>query len=242
MSRRVRFEKRFNGYPELTLGSYACGVVAKMINGAAQVNLRRPPLLERDMELIAGKDGHVELHDGDKVIADGGPVTLDLETPEPITVTEARQASEGYPFYEEHPSPTCFVCGISRDDGDGLRIFPGPVADRGMVAACWTPNRSLANSEGHVPSEIVWAALDCPSYFSLFPAGGVESVLVQMTADLREPVAAGQPYVISAWKVAEEGRKAEVGVAIFSEDSRLCVLGHSLWVEMEPGQHKRPDL
>ena len=28
-----------------------------------------------------------------------------------------------------HPFPTCFSCGVGRDPGDGLRIFPGRVSD-----------------------------------------------------------------------------------------------------------------
>ena len=48
-----------------------------------------------------------------------------------------------------HPFPTCFACGTGRAEGDGLRIFPGRVADatdtpgeqpRPRVAATWTPD------------------------------------------------------------------------------------------------------
>ena len=36
----------------------------------------------------------------------------------------------GVPGLTSHPFPTCFACGTDREPGDGLRIFPGPVAGR----------------------------------------------------------------------------------------------------------------
>ena len=40
----------------------------------------------------------------------------------------------------DHPFPRCFACGPDRDEGDGLRIFPGPVgAERGYVASLRVP-------------------------------------------------------------------------------------------------------
>ncbi len=47
--------------------------------------------------------------------------------------------------------------------GDGLRIFPGPVAGRPVWAAPWTPDASVTDGSGRVRPEVVWAALDCPS-------------------------------------------------------------------------------
>ena len=56
----------------------------------------------------------------------------------------------GYPGLGNHPFPTCFACGPDRAEGDGLRIFPGPVGgasgDRGYVASLWVPHAEHAES------------------------------------------------------------------------------------------------
>ena len=76
-----------------------------------------------------------------------------------------------YPGCGSHPFPTCFACGTDRAEGDGLRIFPGPVADQDgatRVAATWTPHPSVAEDfHAYVDDHraprwpLTWAALDC---------------------------------------------------------------------------------
>jgi hypothetical protein len=73
-------------------------------------------------------------------------------------------AAERPPRYFQDPLfPDCFVCGTVRQPGDGLRIFPGPVPGRRLWAAPWTPDSSVAGTDGRVRPEVAWAALDCPS-------------------------------------------------------------------------------
>jgi hypothetical protein len=67
------------------------------------------------------------------------------------------------PYYHDPVFPGCFVCGPARGPGDGLRILPGPVAGRGLWAAPWTPEETVAGASDRVRPEVVWAALDCPS-------------------------------------------------------------------------------
>ena len=69
--------------------------------------------------------------------------------------------------------PDCFVCGMNRRPGDGLRIFPGPVAGLALWAAPWTPDPSVAGPDGRVRPEVVWAALDCPSGIAAAEAAGL---------------------------------------------------------------------
>ena len=56
--------------------------------------------------------------------------TTSPTTVEPVPAAEARAASASYPGLASHPFPTCFACGTDRGEGDGLRIFPGRVADQ----------------------------------------------------------------------------------------------------------------
>ena len=42
---------RFNGPPETAHGGYACAVAAQFLGWSAEVSLRRPPPLERPLEV-----------------------------------------------------------------------------------------------------------------------------------------------------------------------------------------------
>jgi hypothetical protein len=88
---------------------------------------------------------------------------LRLDIPDPPTFEEAKSAAERYPGFETHPFPTCFGCGHERTEGDGLRIFSGPVNGSDVMAAPWFPDPSLAGETGRVRTEFLWAALDCPA-------------------------------------------------------------------------------
>jgi hypothetical protein len=155
---------RFNGPPASANGGYTCGRVAELV-GAEEVtvSLRRPPPLERRLEVV--RDGErVELRDGDgDVVAEGFPETLGIDVPDPVSPAEAAEASAAglERWAANHPFPSCVVCGPERARRDGLRVFPGPLRD-GMYAAPWTPDASLAGGDGRVRTEFVWAALDCP--------------------------------------------------------------------------------
>ena len=98
-----------------------------------------------------------------------------------------------YPGLTSHPFPTCFACGTGREEGDGLRIFPGPVGRpigraRTRIAATWTPHPSVAedwhtyvDDVRHASLAVTWAALDCVGGW----AGDLEErlmVLGRMTA------------------------------------------------------------
>jgi hypothetical protein len=140
-------EGRFCGPPDSGNGGYVCGLVAGILGGAAEVTLRRPPPIGRP--LVVRRDGGVAILDGDAVVAEGVSAEIDVEPPDPIGLEDAVEAAEGYPGLALHPFPTCFVCGPERDEGDGLRIFPGPVTARQIVAAPWTQTvRWLARTAG----------------------------------------------------------------------------------------------
>ena len=60
--------------------------------------------------------------------------------------------------HHEHPFPGCFVCGTDRGDGDGLRLFAGPVAGLpGTVAAAYTPHPAHTHDGRRLPPAAVWA-------------------------------------------------------------------------------------
>lgn len=223
MAETITIPGRFNGPPASANGGYASGLVAALLGGRAEVTLRMPPPLDQALAMVRG-DGRVEVRDGDVVVAEA--VALDgfeLELPSPVSAEEAEVASRGYAGFRAHAYETCFVCGPARDDG--LRIYPGPVAGRSVVAAPWTPP-----GDGLVADELVWAALDCPSGWAVdeFSREGV--LLGRLAARLVEPVVGGERHIVLGWPVGEDGRKRLAGSAVFGGDGSVRAFARSTWL------------
>lgn len=231
MSELVTIDQRFNGPPDTGNGGYVCGVLGGLIGGTAEVTLRRPPPLDRPLEVVRLDDGGIALHDGETVIAEGAPATVEIEFPEPVSFDEATAAAKSYIGFRHHPFPTCFVCGPQRAEGDGLHIFPGRVRGRDIVAAPWAPDPSLADKDGQVRPEIVWAALDCPSGFAVTTFETV-AVLGRLAAKLIAPVRPGERCVVTGWPLGEEGRKLYSGTALFSADGELRAFARATWIRI----------
>ena len=218
----ITFPARFNGPPESANGGYACGLVAALLGGEAEVTLRSPPPL--DAPLGVALDGErVEVRDGETLVAEAERIgSLELDVPAVVSVSDAEAARPRYAGFRHHAYSTCFVCGPDRSDG--LGIFPGPVAGRDVVAAPWVP------PDGEVKDEVVWAALDCPSGWAVdeFSREGV--LLGRLAARIVAPVVAGQPYVVVGWPRGAEGRKRFAGSAVFTADGSLCAYARSTWL------------
>lgn len=213
-------------------GGYVCGCLAHHVEGVAEVTLRQPPPLETPMTVGPLADGTVALHDGDRLIATARPATLDLIPPPPPDFDTATAASRHYTGFHDHSFPTCFVCGPDRAEGDGLRIFAGAVPAREIVAAPWTPDASLLDASGQVPSEILWAALDCPGAFAVMHSRANPLVLGRMTARIDRTVAVGSRCVVIGWPILIDGRKRFAGTALYDEGGHLCGLARQIWIEI----------
>ena len=239
----VVIEPRFQGFQGIALGGYVGGLLAR--GGAAEVRLLRPAPIGRPLSVEERADGTTALLDGENALALARPTDLDLPVPAPVLAEEARAAARGYPGFQRHLFPGCFVCGPERREGDGLRIFPGLVPERGVVAAPWVPDASLAGPDGNVAPEFVWSAVDCPSIWPLIygaPPGSRERV-VTARLGLRPvaPVPVGAPCVVTGWVVGGDGRFRVAGAAVRSAEGRLlAVARHTLapaeWgVPLDPG-------
>ena len=80
--------RRFRGPQSSANGGYAAGLLAAFLEGPAQVTLRLPPPLER--ELTVQRRGEVTLLlDGDDVVAEAVAADVGLEAPAPPTLEEA---------------------------------------------------------------------------------------------------------------------------------------------------------
>jgi hypothetical protein len=239
----VTIPSRFNGPPDSGNGGYTAGVVAGALGGGtAEVTLRTPPPLDRALD-VSRVDGHVVVSDRETVVAEGRAVVLDLEVPAPVGFESAAAASADSTFLDvdRHPFPSCFVCGPARGEGDGLRIFAGPVNDgdgSALFAAAWTPPEPLGGDDGRLPDEMVWAALDCPTSVPVSndpdQPGFLPIVLGRFAVRIDAPVVAGRPHVVMAWPLGIDGRKRQAAAALFTEDGGLCAVSRAMWIELRP--------
>lgn len=232
MLESVVINPRFRGPPDSANGGYACAMAAQSIAGPAEVTLHAPPPLGQPLKIRQDHE-NVILLEGDQVVATARPSAIEHNVPDPIGVAEASRASARYEWIDDHPYPTCFVCGPQRGEGDGLRIFPGPVDDKPLYAAPWTPDPSLTDPGGHVRPEFVWAALDCPSGIVTDLFGDVGLILLgRLAVDVRRPLPALSPYVVTSWPLDRDGRKLHTGSALFSSDGNLHALARATWIEV----------
>jgi hypothetical protein len=230
----ITINKRYCGPPDSANGGYACGTVARLIDSsAAEVTLHLPPPLDLPLNLDPTAGG-ARLLAEDDLIAEGWPLhDLELAVPRPVGLGEAEEASRHSPLHHTHPFPTCFVCGPRRGAGDGLRIVPGPVEGRELVAAPWIPDSSLPGENGAVAEEICWAALDCPSGNALMLVADVgTAVLGRLAVCLERPVEIGGAYVVAGWPLARDGRKLDTASALFTSDGELAGFARARWIEL----------
>ena len=208
----IIIDRRYCGPPNSGNGGYVCGRLARHIPGGAEVTLRAPPPLEKQLDVVATDAGLWELRDGATVVATGRPASVELARLENASFDEACAAELLTPVKpHEHLLPTCFVCGPARAPGDGLRIFAGPLVCQSrntstVYAATWTPDPSLTAEDGLVAPEFLWSALDCPTgYASNYNPGNGGSdrtpiLLGRMSARIEARPRPGERCVITAWQ------------------------------------------
>lgn len=214
---------RFRGPAGSGNGGWTAGVLAEAsgIRAPVQVTLRRPPPLERPLQVLGRR-----LLDGQSLVAEAQPGSLTTQL-DAVDAATARAAERAYAGLVEHPFPQCFVCGPEREPGDGLRLCPGPVG-AGRTACTWVPGTD------EIPPAYVWAALDCPGGWTS-DIGGRPMVLGRMTAEVRTPVTAGRTYVVAGALLGTEGRKTRTATAVHDEEARLVARAEQVWIAVDPG-------
>lgn len=227
----IQVPARFCGPPRTANGGYLAGLVAARLGGAAEVTLRRPVPLERRVAVERRGDDGLVVVDGETILAEAVRTAVEVAVPTPaITVAQAEAATRRFPRFVEHPIPGCFVCGVDRSAGDGLRIFPGPVEGRDLVAAPWTPDASLARDDGSIAPEFLWAALDCAGAFAVNEPPRGLALLGRLAACVVGRVDAGEPCVVVGWSRGGELRKLHAGTAILSAQGVLRAVARATWI------------
>jgi hypothetical protein len=236
---KIVIAQQFCGPPNSGNGGYVCGVLARDIEGVTTSVLRARVPLDVDLHLSLEEGGVVMTDAEGRLVGKGAPADAALlpDPPAPPSPEAARTAGQGYPGLQQRIHPTCFTCGPERDEGDGLRVFPGQIegAPVGHVACIWTPDGAFADPQGLVPTEVIWAALDCPGFFAwVVKAGRHGALLGTMTGEVIRRPRTGEACIVTAWPLAREGRKETAGVALFSTDGELLARGHQVWIMSVP--------
>jgi hypothetical protein len=226
----ITIAHRFNGPAGSGNGGYVCGLMANLIDGPSEATLRAPPPLETPLTLERNGDT-VTLRDGDALIGEAKPATLDLVAPRAPSLAEARYAAKRYAGLRDHRYPTCFVCGTGRSAHDGLDLLTGAVEGRDLVACTWTPSADLADANGVLRPEFIHAALDCPSYWAL-PHAGKPALLARLTSSIDAALPrAGEELIVAAWPLSSDGRKHRGAAALYHTNGALIARAEALWIE-----------
>jgi hypothetical protein len=237
---KIVIGKQFCGPPSSGNGGYVCGVMAEGVDGPATAVLRAPVPLDTPLTLenatLTGEDG--------ALIGQAGPAKTELPDPPPApSLDAARLAGERHIGLTQRTHPICFTCGTAREEGDGLRVFAGPIegAPAGYVACTWTPHANFANAEGLIPAEIVWAAIDCPGYFAWVEMEGRHGALLgTMTGEVKRLPQPGEELILQAWPISKDGRKEFAGVALYTADGEVIARAHQVWIVLGPWPASAP--
>lgn len=230
----ITIPRRFNGPPNSANGGYVCGCAARALGGPADVSLRSPPPLELAIDIVRDESG-VRLRAGARDVVEGIAGEPNVTPPPAPTLAEAEWAAENFLGFTQHSFPGCFVCGTARAEGDGLRIFTGALRD-GLVAAPWKPSGDLAESDGRVGEEFLWAALDCPTYWGLPRAGSLTALLARMCARIDARPRADETVIVAGWALGSSGRKHRGASALYDTRGRLLARAEALWIDIDPGE------
>lgn len=236
----VTLPARFNGPATSANGGYACGAFAQFAGEPAEVTLRTPPALDRRLSVEADADGEgLRVLDGDALVAQVRPAELPaLDPPLRPTFEQALEARAAHPALGiRHPLSDCFVCGPGRHDG--LHVTPGPLDEAADIgAAPFEPDATVA-VDGIVRPEVVWGALDCPSYVpSMWNGGqmdtGAISLLGRLTAERHREIEVGEKLAVVGWPLDHDGRKRHTATAILDEDGEIAARAMATWIELRP--------
>ena len=216
----ITFARHFRGPLTSANGGYACGRLAAFVDAdEVEVTLRLPPPLDRPLVVVPGVDG-VRLLDGEALVAEARPASVDVDAPAPVSVEVAEESRPKHVRGWSAEFNECFVCGV-RDDGLALRV--GPVAGREPLHAS-----PIALPEA-LP-EVVWAAIDCPGAYAVGAEGRGDIVLGRMTARVERVPDAGEQCVVTSWPLGEDGRKLFAGTALFDAAGELLALARQVWI------------
>jgi len=196
------------------------------------VTLRAPPPSTRSSRSTrAARDGPPR-PDG-SLVAEGRPTQLDLELPEPVSFETATRASAGYVDFVSIPTrgASCAVRCVARR-GPGLASSRA----RSRESASWRrrggPRRPVRR-RGRARPELVWASLDCPSWFGTRLRGASTKILWAIGRPDPAPAPLGGTLRRRGWAIGQEGRRILCGSALFDASGACLASARATWIEVK---------
>jgi hypothetical protein len=229
----------FNGPSLSGNGGYVAGMMANKFaqlqggNGAVEVTIRSVVPIETPMTFSRGPDGVLLLHDGETLVCEARPGSVDhLKPPPPPTDwADVMHRGEIGGADENSDYGTCLVCGRSRGVGDGLRVLGTAGPQPGYSLSCYVPHANHADSDGRIKPEFVWGTLDCPGAFAAQDPDDMRPALTgRMTVKVIDRPMVGERCAVVGWRIGAEGRKLYSGTALYTESGRLCGLATQTWI------------
>jgi hypothetical protein len=103
-----------------------------------------------------------------------------------------------------------------------------------VMAAPWIPGQTLADDEGLVRPEFVWAALDCPTGWAATLMPPIQKVVVlgTLAVDVYNRPQVGRRHILVSWPMASERRKFCAAAALWSEDRCLLAVARATWIQV----------
>ncbi len=242
--RSVTIPAIYKGPPDIANGGYVCSLFAEYIEGVIDVMIKRPTPLDRELQICADSGGIYYLMDGDQMIISAMPGVLDLTAPDAPSYEEAVKAAKASIALKPTPythvtghgiHPICFCCGADVPDGEGLKIHPGRIPGKNMVAAPWTPALEHGDGLGYVRPELIWTALDCPGAYALWELTDTKpGFLGRLIGHIEKPLRPGEPCVVAAWPTGSEGRKLYTQTVLFGAKGQIIGRSLATWFLMPP--------
>ena len=221
-------------------GGYMSALLARYIEGTAQINLRAPAPLDKPLTVEVFPENRARLRDGETLIAEGMAGEVNLTPPPAPDWEAAHAASLRSPMRTNHPYANCFGCGPERGPTEGLHIFSDQ--DNGQLTniGTWEPHAGLAPTGQPVPDEMIWIALDCGNgSLPAIPAWerwGKNTLVVtgMISASIEGRVIVGERYTTRSWLVETDGRKTHMGTAVYDAQGGPVARARSLWMALVP--------
>lgn len=236
MGETLTIDRRYSG-PRLTgNGGYVGGVLAGRLaadeRDPVEVTYRAPAPLETPLSIERQGDDRLTLKHGETLICEArrapldiDPPPFDVDWPRAEAIWRAGGSPEGSSFYE------CIVCGRGRAEGDGLRVWGGPVNGGGLSWSLYHAHAGHADAEGRIAREFVWGTLDCPGAWAAQDPGDWRPALTgRLTVSILERPRAGERCVVVGWRIGEDGRKLYSGTALYTESGTLCAKALQTWI------------
>jgi hypothetical protein len=86
--------------------------------------------------------------------------------------------------------------------------------------------------DGLVRPEVVWAALDCPSYPPDLWDRGPVALLGRMAAGRERELRVGEGLVAVGWSLGAAGRKHHSASALLDADGDVVARARATWIEL----------